>query len=524
MKIKKEKRQPGKVTSSHHLIVSSSIFQFLIFLSLSLSFFTGQAQKEGNIWVFPDSLGIDFNDTVNPVTFTSKIGPSPLGLPGGNQTTIADSIGSLFCYAAATEWSFHALYVWDRNHNVMPNGHNLQGHPNFTSLLLPSPGSDSLITLMHIGIDSVNSNIYHLFFSIVNKTLNNGFGDLIIRDSLIYTGGLSSFKLASVKHANGRDWWVFTYDYTLGAYVYFLLTPYGISLQGTQSIGSPNTCLYYGKLIFSNDGTKLMAVGGYYGCVDVFDFDRCTGLLSNFRDIGEHLADASHLEYKYYNCSFSPNGNIIYVSPNWYDVMVIYQWDLNAASIPASKTLLNQYPDTGMHQGTTYFQHKLAPDGKIYIPITSNYGSWYNTFYTHHLDVIENPDVPGFGCNYVRQAFDLGNHFVTGEMPNIPYYNLGPMPGSACDTVFMSVQTAHSEKEKGVEVFPNPTTGIFNLKLKDGNDKIAEVTVQNVFGKEVLHQKYFSSSFNLSNEPAGVYFVHVVTQKKKVLSVKLVKE
>src|SRR5437868_13937008 len=102
------------------------------------------------------------------------------------------------------------------------------------------------------------------------------------------------------------------------------------------------------------------------GYVDVFDFDRCTGQLSNYLDIGEHvLTEATG----YYSAAFSPNGNIIYVSPFYY-TKVFYQWNLDAGTITDirnSKTLLNQYPDTGIVTSNTYFWHNLAPDGKIYI-------------------------------------------------------------------------------------------------------------------------------------------------------------
>ncbi len=499
------------------------ILKYIFLLSLcSINTF---AQKEGNVWCFPDHAGIDFNNITSPDTFTSSIGSMGLGYPLGNQCSIADSSGNLFCYASAIDLTPHGLYLWDRDHNVMPNGNNLQGHPNFTSLLIAQPDRDSLIYLFHIGIDTVNTNYYRLFYSIINKNLNNGLGDVVAKNTLLYYAGLSDHKLSAVKHANGRDWWIFVYDFLVGEYVKFIFTPGGVFFNGEQTIGSSNICMYFGRIVFSTDGTKMMSVGVYQGCIDVFDFDRCTGILSNFRDVGEHLATADSLQYEYYNCEFSPSGNLIYVSP-WSFKKVFYQWNLNAGDITAiraSKVLLNEYADTGMVQWNVYQHHILAPDGKIYIPVTSDYqGPNIDNYYTRHLDVIENPDVPGIGCNYVRQGFDLGNHFIGGDLPNIPHFGLGAVTASICDSL-TGVQSLEAQSLR-LEVYPNPSQGIFSLSSKDKTDKIVSAKVEDILGNEILSVKNFSSVIDIGDQPAGIYFVHAVTQKKKMFVVKVVKE
>jgi hypothetical protein len=490
---------------------------FLFLLSAPAS----HAQKEDNTWTFPDRVSMNFNDMSNIIVDTSAIGPNG-GFPLINQSTISDNEGNLFCYSAGTQYSFHGLYVYDRNHNIMPHGYNLQGHPGLTSLLVSFPGSDSLIYLFHYSRDTVNTNNFRLFYSIINKNLNGGLGDVMLRDSMILYGTLANLKLAICKHGNGRDWWLFTKDYLSDVYYYFLLTPNGIINMGTQNIGS-NDHRVYGKLIFSNDGTKMMSVSDL-GCLNVFDFDRCSGLLSNYKDIGEHTVTEAT---GYYSAAFSPDGNIIYVSP-FYDTKVFYQWNLNAGTITDirnSKLLLNEYPDTGIiNINYAYFWHNLAPNGKIYIPMANNYWVNGNTYVSQHLDVIENPDVPGIGCNYVRQGFSLNGKRVCGNMPNMAYFALGADSGSICDTLVHIGISEISEKENIIEVFPNPSSGIFSLQLKDLSDKIISVQVEDIFGTKVLSAKTFVSTFDISNKPQGIYFVHVKTQKKKMLAAKVIKE
>jgi hypothetical protein len=488
---------------------------YTFLLLLSLFWLTTYAQKEDRIWCFPNHCGIDFNNLIQPDTFSSAIGSAALL----DQATFADSTGNLFCYAADTNFWPDNLFVWDRNHNRMQNG-NLYGHPNNASLFLTYPKHPSKIFLFHVGHPFSTNDLY---FSIIDKNLNSGYGDVETKNNLISnTGNLSQYKLAAVRHANGRDWWVLVYSPPVFTFSRYLFTPDGVSFAGSQTFDISNTCGNYGTMVFSRDGTKMMDLG-IDGCINVYDFDRCTGLLSNLRDIGEHVINnPDSMQYEYFNGAFSPNGNVIYVSA-FNLTKVFYQFDLNAPNIPASKILLNQFPDTGSLQWNTYYNHLLAPDNKIYISRGNGYGINSDTYYTHHLDVIENPDSVGLACNYIVNGFDLGSHHLAGFLPNMAYFGLGALTGSICDSLPSLIPNS-SPKEKGVAVFPNPSEGIFDLMLKDGSDKIISLTMEDMLGKEIFSLKNFYSTIDIGNQPAGIYFVHVATQKKNVFVVKVVKQ
>ncbi len=469
------------------------------------------AQKEGNIWTFADHCSINFNDTTNIVIDSSADGIMGGHFPVAENSSLSDSSDNLFCYTTGVNWNNNSLFIYDRTHHVMPNGSNLQGNGIFTSLLLTSPGIDSLIYVLHFGSNGASGYSW-FFYSLINKNLNGGLGDVELRDSMIYYGRLSSQKLAACKHANGRDWWIFILDRDSG-YVSFLLTPYGLDHINSQNIGSASDSLFFGKLIFSNDGTKMMAVSNA-GIVDVFDFDRCTGLLSNCRDIGEHLISQ---QYQYNGATFSPNGNVIYTS-SWNTVKVFYQWDLNAGNINAiraSKTLLNQYPDTGEVIDYTYFWQDLAPNGKIYIPICNNYFAGGNTNVTHHLDVIEFPDSVGSACHYVRQGFSLNGHRVCGNMPNMAYYGLGEDSGSVCDSLFHVGIIEANGSESGIEVFPNPFYNKVSFHpLQSSAEKIL-IEVFNEIGENVFRKETTlkDQEINLGQLTKGVYFLNVKSEK-----------
>src|SRR5688572_3438216 len=89
----------------------------LRYLLLSVIIFNAQqlcAQREANIWYFGNFLGLDFNSG------------APIALNDGQLSTtegvacISDKNGNILFYTEGTK-------VWNRLHQVMPNGTNLFG-------------------------------------------------------------------------------------------------------------------------------------------------------------------------------------------------------------------------------------------------------------------------------------------------------------------------------------------------------------------------------------------------------------
>lgn len=59
-------------------------------------------------------------------------------------------------------------------------------------------------------------------------------------------------------------------------------------------------------------------------------------------------------------------------------------------------------------------------------------------------------------------------------------------------------------------VFPNPTNGILNVKAEDATVKVMDVTGQVIF-------ETTESKFDISNNPAGIYFVEINGEVEKVV-------
>lgn len=245
--------------------------------------------------------------------------------------------------------------------------------------------------------------------------------------------------LNAIKHGNGRDWWMFfrkseasTFGSNNNWYSY-LITPNGIQNFAFQSIGSQNRT-NSGYINFSASGNKIIFLN-LLGLIEIFDFDRCSGLLSNPVTIEPDLGVPPFPFI--WSCEFSPDESKLYVSTNQ-TTSYLFQYNLNATNIGASKDTLWSFNLFPYAVGGL----KLAPDNKIYLSNVyysgSNYYPYKDTVYNAYnmnLSVINSPDSLGIACDFQPYSFYLGGKRTYLGLPNNPNYDLGPLIGSGCDTL-----------------------------------------------------------------------------------------
>ena len=118
-------------------------------------------------------------------------------------------------------------------------------------------------------------------------TLDNGKGDVVKKNIVFYDDKktLGSY-LTAIRHANGKDWWILQPLRDTNLYATFLLDQNGLQLVKEQQIGKVFdwNASASGTATFSPDGTKY----AYYNESDgllLFDFDRNSGMLSNYRRV-----------------------------------------------------------------------------------------------------------------------------------------------------------------------------------------------------------------------------------------------
>jgi len=404
----------------------------LIFCFLNLC--SSWGQKEDYIWM------IGRGSTNFPLYTTSKIDfhtypPTMEIVLQDFDFDVVAAIGStkngnLQCYSNGVD-------IQNHQHEIIENGMELidytlepaglaivQGN-----LILPIPELYNhyfFVTSQYLRIPYQGAwagSVNPILTSTIDMNANNGLGTVIERNNILNTDTLSPGQIVATRHANGRDWWILASKTRTNLYYRYLLSPNGIAEYPIQEVGMPmNDDL--GQAVFSPDGKQYARFNEDFftqqSHIDLYDFDRCSGLLSNHKRYSLDITVPGGI-------AFSPNSRYLYISL-WEE---IWQYDLQAPDIFASGVLVAEYDGfLGDNQGLQYhnrfFMMQLAPDGRIYINIPNT-----NSQYLH---VIQYPDRGGLDCE-VRQHFIQLPAFNAFTLPNLPWYRLGPEDAADCDTL-----------------------------------------------------------------------------------------
>lgn len=395
---------------------------------------------------------------------------------GRTSANITDASGELL-------FSTNGAFLSDRNGDTLMSGTGLNPstytssymeglHISQACLILPKPEAIGVYYLFHGTVDDqVMSTANYLYLTTVDMSLDGGLGGVVTKNQVLISDALNVGKITAVRHANGRDWWVFCHKVNTNMFYRLLITPYGVSVAGTQSIGiiRPRDV---GQVCFSPDGSKFAYYWGQFNQdLEVFDFDRCVGLFSN----------PVHILIDDYNqmggVAFSPNSRYLYVS----SVEDVYQFDAEAADIEGSMVQIAHWDSTYSPFppfATLFDIAQLAPDGKVYIATGNS---------TDKLHVIHNPDEPGLACNMEQHGISLPRYF-SNSLPNHPNYHLGPVDGTICDSLGITVGLDERALQAAVQAYPNPSTGAFVLNYPE-QPEAGELEVRDLSGRLVLRER-----------------------------------
>ena len=375
-------------------IFKITVFVFAISLQVS-------GQREAANWYFGDQAGLDFNSG------------TPVPLFNGQISTIegcesfSDPEGNLLFYTDGRT-------VWNRIHEIMPNGDGLLGSfsSSQSALIIPKIDDDDIYFVFTPDVvqsytDGGNGN--GLNYSIVNMSLNGGLGDVTTKNQNLLSQG--SEKISAVSAFDGSGFWVVThhvnkfYSYKVGASGVNstpVISTIGPSISGFNNIR--------GGIKFSPNGDKIVIAHCIFdplfdGSVLLYDFNTTTGLISN-----EKLVAQGRL---FYSVEFSSNSSKLYASGKVIDIEVnetseieIYQYDLLSTNISNSEFLISSYPNLllGDLAGTL----QIAIDRKIYHSIPNR-----------KLSVIRTPNLHGLDSDFRQFHVDLGGNQTNFGLP--PY-------------------------------------------------------------------------------------------------------
>ena len=488
-----------------------SFFLFFIFI-VATKILSGQESRRDNIWM----LGIN-NDTTIPksaINFNSGTADTFSFIRSMSifitNASICDTNGQLLFYT-------NGNYVSNRLHQMMPGtaGFNPGDHTTSTypygngivqgAMIIPWPKRPDEYILLHMSGDNfwIGGHFYtrplSLRYSLIDMRMDSGYGDFsTIKNEILVDDTIVTGRIAACRHGNGRDWWILSHEAWSNQFYKFLLSPDTILMYGSQNIGPviiPEDDVL-GSAVFTNSCDRLAYLTD--SIMTIYDFNRCTGELDN--PIMAYFPDT--LSLSMLNCAFSESGRYLYACNNFH----IFQFDMLAADIPASKTIVATYDGyiTPQFFRSIFNLMKLAPDHKIYV------STYEGSSYFH---VINSPDSAGLACNVTQHSFVLPSYNAF-SMPNTPNYTLGALDGSVCDSLRNSIPIPESAGNF-FSIYPNPANDVINIQLNGNiNFSQANLIIYNSLGKIVHHSIIKDENelhkINLHNLASGIYICSVI--------------
>jgi len=398
------------------------------------------AQKQNNVWYFGSHTGINFN-TFPPTPVTR----SPLVTPEGTASTCDPTTGAVLFFT-------DGVTVWNRNNGVMPNGTNLHGGLSSTqsALIVPLPGSSTtyyIFTTAQLEGGGFQTN--GLQYSVVDMTRDGGLGDVVTKNVPVLAP--SAEKIAAVQNCDGQGIWILGIAWATNELHAYLLTSAGLSTAPARSPLGFQISLFtvQGCMQASPNGAHVAiatATGDRNSRIDLYDFDRTTGTLSN------HIP-VDTASYGHFGVCFSPDNSRIYFASTA-DITAhapdtLWQCDISSgdeASIVASKTYINT-PVPGNHKGSM----QIGPDGIVYVAEVGN-----------ELGMILAPNKPGIACRYVPGGFSVDPDYLTIGINTYLYPRTGSSFGIAVspDTTICAGSPALLSASGGAYYRWYPTDGL----------------------------------------------------------------
>ncbi|MBK6545240.1 MAG: hypothetical protein IPG12_08215 [Saprospiraceae bacterium] len=413
--------------------------------------FSMQAQKYfDNNWLFGYGTGIP--DTVNPfggiiMSFTNnKVSFTPQARDfefSWQANSFSNSYGDLLLMS-------NGCSVADASSSIIKNGDSLgfgkiwgvncpknQPHPQ-AGLFVNFSNDTNIIAFLHIILDTIG-NGSRAFLKCIYETKIDLTSNIVLSKNKIILYDTLYGGLTAIPSNDYMNWWIIIPRFQSNDIYILLYNKNGVEKISRQSIGIEHLPSGAGvsQCVFSPDGKKYAIYSPVNG-LQIFDFDRATGMLSNFK----HFS----LIYPFNTaggCVFSSNSRFIYVS-NPTEVLQLDLLEQDSSKVIDTVGVFDNFFDPFP---TTYLQMALGPDCRIYI---STYGG------NRYLHVITEPNKKGKECQLINRGLKLPtrNSFVT---PNFPHYRVDePYPCDSTISIPLNTDIENSFKFREGDLMISP--------------------------------------------------------------------
>lgn len=472
----------------------SKVFYTLLILVFSIKCIAQYQDRQWYLDASPNSILLDFKfDTLKVINNNYRVYDVALA-----PSNICDTNG-------VVQFITNKINIYDSANTIIQNCTEVNDFPAPHTLggmmFLDFPNSEKVVCIRS-RFDLVDSIRFYYFLqtkfylSYIDRYANGGRGALIEDKKLLtIVDDTLNMPVGACRHANGRDWWLLMRKFRSNKFFIALVTPNGYSVK-EQIIGDPLPLIYGegGKAMFSNDGKTFVfgtSLGNSFTIApwhfEVFDFDRCSGTLSNQRKCT--ITDIYNARVQ--GVAISPNNRYLYVSMT----TKLFQYDLWASNLDSSRI----YIDTSASDAFMG-DIKLAPNGKMYISALWVY---------QYLSTIEYPDSAGLACGYRRNSIDLGNPDVNNYyFPNLPCFTLGrDSTVFGCDTLStVGIETNLLPDKYTISVYPNPSEDIVYIQ---SSSMISSYEIIDMKGKLLEKNNHLSDQYelNIQHYTSGIYII-----------------
>jgi hypothetical protein len=373
--------------------------------------------------------------------------------------------------------------------------------------------NDSQLIFLHTILDTIGKELKVNRKAILESKINMKEDTVFSKNKNVLYSRLISDGFCAIPNPDFLSWWLISPQKEVNRIWTILYSKNGVEKTLNQQIGIKHDSISDGggQGIFSPNGKKYAIYNNSNG-LQVFDFDRNTGILSNFK--------LYPLIYPYIvisGCCFSPDSRFVYTcNPTEVLQVDLLEQDSTKAidTVGVFDNFFDPYP-------TTFLQMALGPDCRIYI---STYGG------NRYLHVIMQPNKKGKKCQLINRGLKLPtrNSFAT---PNFPHYRVDdPYP---CDSTISiplntDVENEYKFKEGDLMIYPNPASSVlFIHDLKSMITSKVMLRLINLNGEVEYSQEYRNLQEELKipvhNFSPGMYFIHITDYKGNIWTEKFIK-
>jgi hypothetical protein len=491
---------------------------FLAMLANALFFLPSSAQNQsGAIWTWSDYCGIDFRDTLNVVPYYSMEFHN-----GAASSSFSSPDGQLLFTSNNQQFRDRynqSILNWD-SVNPMVNGIN-------NGFFFLSPSDSNLVHYFRGNYPWSSPDWFKIknehpissYLSHVNINVSN-----FVSNSLpsYVNYGVQSHMFDAARHGNGRDWWIVAKMMQVSgggsdSFVVFTLYEDSLYISSYQEIGPRIKAGW--ELDISNAGDKLCFMEVDTLKIHEYDFDRCSGLISNPVEV--------YNDHTYHNNSNTPLGISYSKSANY-----IYTSVSNVYGNGCSDTIFQINPRTTIDSlkrqiiwydtaniigdSAVILSFELGNDGNIYFSYSKGSGTG-NQSILSYIGVIKDADLPYPYCTVEPMGVYLGSQCqanINNVLPSVPNYNLGPMIGSPCDTLNITSTGQLVNPASQVKVYPNPADDKINIiwPVQGGYTWALKSLAGSTLSSRT--QQAGNATISTAHLPEGMYFLEVHSAKE----------